>query len=647
MTSNEKIPARPWGQAGRGVMGLIEWAGRHRRLVSSVVYSAVAAGALALAYLARFEFDIEVVLTFGFAQALVVLIVIRLGINYLFQLGISRWRYVGTRDVMRLLAATTVGSLVFLGLTWSVAELHSVPRSVVLLEWVFSGYATGGVWVLYRLTYEAYRVRQGGARVRVLVVGAGEAAQMLVAQMLRSGAGYLPVALVDDDSFKWGTRVHGVEVVGSTSDLATIAKAVSADEIVIGIPSASRDQLRQVIERCEVAGLPVKILPGMDDVLNANADLAQLRDVRVEDLLGRDPVRLELPELKDDLRGCTVLVTGAAGSIGSELARQIAINGPTCLVLYDQAETPLYFLELELQALAPEVHLVPLVSSVTDRDAVSGAMERYSPDRVFHAAAYKHVPMMEHNRRAAVRTNLLGTYLVASCAAEAGVGSFLLVSTDKAVRPSSVMGATKQLAERVVLSLRDNYPETAFGAVRFGNVLGSNGSVIPLFRKQMESGAPLTVTSEEVTRYFMTIPEAVQLILRASLLEAFPGRVAMLDMGEPIKILDLARDLLHLSGKPFRLGENVVITGLRPGEKLHEELADPRETVHPTENDRVFLVETPPGYSDLPRALAPALASADTEQLLQVLISEFPDVAGRRTGPRNPESRVRHAGTHP
>jgi FlaA1/EpsC-like NDP-sugar epimerase len=607
----------------------------------------VAAGALTLAYLARFEFDVGVVLTFGFAQALVLLIVIRLGVNYLSRLGISRWRYVGTRDVVRLLAATTVGSLVFLSLTWSIEELHSVPRSVVLLEWVFSGYATGGVWVLYRLAFEAYRVRQGGVRVRVLVVGAGEAAQMLVGQMLRSGAGYLPVALVDDDSFKWGTRVHGVEVVGPTAELRVISESVAAAEIVVGIPSASRDQLRQVIEHCEAAGLPVKILPGMDEVLDGHAVLSQLREVQVEDLLGRDPVHLELPELEEDLKGRTVLVTGAAGSIGSELARQIAINGPRCLVLYDQAETPLYYLDLELRTLAPDLHVVPLVASVTDEDAISRALERYGPDRVFHAAAYKHVPMMEDNRRSAVLTNVLGTYLVARLSAEAGVASFLLVSTDKAIRPSSVMGATKQLAERVVLHLQEKYPNTSFGAVRFGNVLGSNGSVIPLFHKQMERGEPLTVTSEEVTRYFMTIPEAVQLILQASLLESFPGRVAMLDMGNPIRILDLARDLLRLSGKPFRLGDNVVITGLRPGEKLHEELSDPDETVHPTAKDRVFQLTTPPGYDELSLALVSALADADPVRLLNVLISEFPDVAGRRTGPRSPESGVRHAGTHP
>jgi FlaA1/EpsC-like NDP-sugar epimerase len=647
MTSNKKVPARPEGPAGRWVMGLIEWAGRHRRVVSSLVYSAVAAGALALAYLTRFEFDVRVVLTPGFAQALGLLIVIRLGINHLFQLGISRWRYVGTRDAMRLLGSTTVGSVVFLSVSWSVDGLITIPRSVILLEWVFTAYVTGGVWVMYRLAFESYRVRRGSARVRILMVGAGEAGQMLVAQMLRSGAGYLPVALVDDNAFMWGTRVHGVEVVGSTSDVASVCEAVAVDEIVVGIPSATRDQLRQVIERCERTGLPVKILPGMDDVLNDNADLAQVRDVRMEDLLGRDPVRLELPEITEDLRGCTVMVTGAAGSIGSELARQIALNGPRCLVLYDQAETPLYYLELELQTLAPDVHLATLVASVTDSDALFAAFERYGPDRVFHAAAYKHVPLMEHNRRAAVLTNVLGTYLVAVCAAKASVASFVLVSTDKAVRPSSVMGATKQLAERVVLALQRKYPGTSFGAVRFGNVLGSNGSVVPLFRKQMERGEALTVTSEEVTRYFMTIPEAVQLILRASLLKAFPGHVAMLDMGKPIRILDLARDLLRLSGKPFRLGENVVITGLRPGEKLHEDLSDPDETVNLTENDRVFVVETPPGYDELPRPLATALADADAEQLLHFLVSEFPAVAGRRGGLRNPESQVRHAGTHP
>ncbi len=626
---------------------LIETARRYRRFVASVVYSAIATGALALAYLARFEFDVAVLLDWRFVQVLTLLIAIRLGFNYLFRLGISRWRYVGTRDVVRLLATTTTGSLVFLGLTWSIDALHAVPRSVILLEWVFSGYGTAGVWVLYRLIFEFSRVRHAADRKRVLVVGAGDAGQLLVSQMLRSGVGYAPVGVMDDDPLKWGMLIHGVEVIGSPKDAPAIAAGVRADEIVIGVPSASPDQLRQLIKQCEGADLPLKILPGIDDVLDGSASISHLRSVQVEDLLGRDPVQLELPALAQDLKGQCVMVTGAAGSIGSELARQVAINGPRCLVLYDQAETPLYYLELELNALAPDVHVIPLVASVTDAEAVMGAMERYRPKRVFHAAAYKHVPLMENNRRSAVLTNVLGTYIVGSRAAQAGVGSFLLVSTDKAVRPSNIMGATKQLAERVILSLQQKFPNTEFGAVRFGNVLGSNGSVIPLFRKQIEAGEPLTLTSDKVTRYFMTIPEAVQLILQTSLLKSFPGHVAMLDMGEPIKIIDLARDLLRLSGQPFRLGENVVITGMRAGEKLHEELSDPEEKVHATEVERVFLVETQAGFANLPLDLAAALEAEDGRRLLDFLIAEFPEVTGRRQGPREPGPRARTAGTHP
>lgn len=623
----------------------IEHARRHRRIVASAVYAGISTAALSLAYLARFEFDSRAVLNWDFGQALVLLVVIRLGINYLFRLGVTRWRFAGTRDFVRLLAATTVGSALFLALTWSVGALDSVPRSVVLLEWVFSAYMTGGVWVLYRLAYEFSRVRQAVDRRRVLVVGAGEAAQLLVAQMLRS-AGFLPVGIVDDDTFKWGARIHGVEVVGGTIDVGAIARELKAQEIVIGIPSASADELRQIVEHCESADLPLKILPGMDDVLDGNASLSQLRGLELEDLLGRDPIRLELPELAEDVRGQTVLVTGAAGSIGSELARQIAINGPRCLILYDQAETPLYYLELELRALAPQVQLVPLVASVTDTDAVCGAFERYRPEKVFHAAAYKHVPLMEHNRRSAVVTNVLGTYLVARCAATNDAESFVLVSTDKAVRPSSIMGATKQLAERVVLQMQEEYPRTSFAAVRFGNVLGSSGSVIPLFKKQLENGEPLTLTDEDVTRYFMTIPEAVQLILKASLLDSLPGHVAMLDMGEPVKIVDLARNLLRLSGQPFRLGENVIVTGLRPGEKMHEELSAPEETVHDTEAERVFLVETPADFALLPAELSAALEENDGAKLLNFLVKEFPEVAGRREGPREPGPRARTAGIH-
>ena len=618
----------------RVALSVLGVARRHRRLVASVVFGVVATGSLTLAYLARFEFESAAFVRWSFGQALVLLVSIRLGVNYVFRLGIASWRFAGTHDFVRLLGATTVGSGLFLTLTWWVAWLPSVPRSVILLEWVFSAYATGGVWVMYRLAYEFLVVRQATDRRRVLVIGAGEAGQLLVRQMLRSRMGYVPVAIVDDDPFKWGTLVHGIEVMGAMKDIGVIARACAADEILIGIPSAGAEELRRIVESCESVSLPMKILPGIDEVLGGHASLNQIRAIQVEDLLGRDPVRLELPELAQAMGGTTALVTGAAGSIGSELARHIAVNSPRCLVLYDQAETPLHYLELELRELAPHVDIVPVVASITDADAFERVIDRYQPKMVFHAAAYKHVPMMEHNQRSAVRTNVVGTHIVGRVAAAGGAQTVVLVSTDKSVGPSNIMGATKQLAERVILSLQARYPNTAFGAVRFGNVLGSNGSVIPLFRKQLERGEPLTVTHEEVTRYFMTIPEAAQLILKASLLRSFQGHVAMLDMGEPVRIMDLARDLIRLSGQPFRLGENVIVTGLRPGEKLHEKLSASEETVHETEEGRLYLVETRAGFSDLPYELETALESEDVSGVLDFLIAEFPDVVGSREGQR-------------
>ena len=439
-------------------------------------------------------------------------------------------------------------------MNWSFGVLGSVPVSIVLLEWVFTGYMTGGVWVMYRVLYEVTRVRQGAKQRRVLVLGAGEAAQMLIAQMLRSSAGYLPVGILDDDPAKNGARIHGVKVFGPTRDLDEVCSKLDVEEIIIGIPSATSDELRAIMKYSELVDLPLKILPGIDDVLHGDPSLSQVRGLELEDLLGRDPVQLALPELAESIRDQNVLVTGAAGSIGSELARQIAINSPRTLILYDQAETPLYYLELELLDLAPDLEIVPIVASVTDQNAVTQVFETYRPQKVYHAAAYKHVPLMEQNPRSAALTNILGTYLVGLAAARTGAQAFVLVSTDKAVRPTNVMGATKQAAERAVLHLQEQYPDTSFGAVRFGNVLGSSGSVIPLFERQLERGEPLTLTDENITRYFMTIPEAVQLILKASLLDSFPGHVAMLDMGKPVRILDLARNMLRLSGRPFQTG---------------------------------------------------------------------------------------------
>jgi FlaA1/EpsC-like NDP-sugar epimerase len=609
--------------------GRLGWARRYRTFVASAVYSVIAGLGLAVAYLARFEFDWSSILRAEFVQVLCVLVVVRLGVNYSLRLPIGRWRYVASRDFVRLIVAQSIGSALFFALLVSIPILPAVPRSVIVLEWMMGGYGTMIVWVLYRLAFERSQVRRAGPRKRVLLVGAGEGGEVVVSQMLRSTAGYQPVGLVDDDALKWGTSLHGVKVLGPTSRIGAVASDLEAEEIVIGIPSVDTDALRRIVEACEGTGLPIKILSGIKEVLEGTAvGSSNIRDIKVEDLLGRDPVRLELPALAEQLAGKTVLVTGAAGSIGSGLVRQLALHSPKCLILLDQAETPLFYLELEVLRREPAFRVVSIVGSVTDLDTVNRVVAEFRPDRVFHAAAYKHVPMMEHNREEAVRTNVLGTFQIASAAAAGGAEAFILVSTDKAVRPANVMGATKQMAERVVLNLQGVYPQCSFGAVRFGNVLGSSGSVIPVFRRQLARREPLTVTDRDVTRYFMTIPEAVQLILQASLVPDLRGHVAMLDMGEPVRILDLARDLLRLSGQPFRPGENVVITGLRPGEKLHEELSAPDELVVRTELDRVSIVQMTNDFALLPVDLAQALERGDLDAVADHVLGSLIEPAG-------------------
>ena len=569
---------------------------RHRRLVSFCLYGAVTTVAFALAFFLRFELSWPAQYTGAFLSTLPLLLAIRLALGRALKLATSRWRFVGTQDMVRLLAATTLGSVLFLVLTWGLGIPARVPRSIVALEWVLTTYGIGGMWLGYRVIFQQLRrisYRNGDRDRRVLLVGAGEAAAMLVGEMTRFPVGYTPAGMVDDDPMKWGLLIHGVEVMGSVADLKPIADAAGADELIIAVPSATPGELSRIVERCETTELPFRLLPGIPEVLRGNAHLYQLRPVRIEDLLGRAPVELELPELARAVRGKTVLVTGAAGSIGSELSFQLALHQPERLVLLDQAETPLVELDRDLQERFPDQEFLPVVADITHAPHVESLLEEHRPHRVFHAAAYKHVPMMETNAGEAVRNNVLGTWIVARAAGQAGCGSFVLISSDKAVAPVNVMGATKRLAELVVMEAQEEYPETGYSAVRFGNVLGSSGSVIPLFQRQLEAGKPLTVTHPEITRYFMTIPEAVQLVLQASLLPDMRGQIAMLDMGEPVKIVDLARRILRLSGSPGKVGRDIVFTGLRPGEKLHEELVAPDEKTRATRIPKVQIVLSP------------------------------------------------------
>lgn len=621
---------------------LDRWLGfahRYRRVVASLVYSAVAVVSLAAAFLLRFELEWPVQERLLYLAAVPWMVFLRIVYAQVFRLSHGRWRFVGVSDVGRLTLAVLAGSTTYFLLSWVVPVLPRLPRSVLLIDAVVTEYLTAAVWIGYRIVFERMRRAQfqEGTRRRVIMVGAGDAGQMLVREMQRTPTGMVPVAYVDDDRIKWGTRIHGVKVRGAIEDLPRLVEEMRADEVVIAVPSAQPTQIRRIVELCEQTGRRFSILPGIAEVLMGEAHLSQVREVRVEDLLGRDPVVMELPAVRADVKDRCVLITGAAGSIGSELARQIALHNPGRIVLADQAETPLYYLDLELRGEFPGVDVVPYVVDVAEAYAVERMFAAHKPARVFHAAAYKHVPMMERHPLEAMRNNVIGTWVVADAAGRHGTENFVLVSTDKAVRPANIMGASKRMAELCILEAQRHYAGTRYGAVRFGNVLGSAGSVVPLFRKQLAEGKPLTVTHAEVTRYFMTIPEAVQLILKASLLPELAGHVAMLEMGEPVKILDMARNLLRLVGSPYKPGENVVFTGLRPGEKLAEELVAPEERVLATDVDQVRLIvsDCSPDGTWLSDVELLALKQGNAELLLDSLLDRFPLAAngGRGTEP--------------
>lgn len=616
---------------------VLGFAHANRRRVAALAYAVATTLALAGAFLLRFELSWPADQRALFWNALPWLLLLRTALAYLFRITSGRWRFVGVSDIARLMGAIGAGTALYFLASWAAPLLPRLPRSVLLIETILSLCLIAGLWIAYRLAFERVQHARfaGGKRRRVLMVGAGDGGQMLVREMQRMPTGMIPVGYVDDDRVKWGTRIHGVKVWGKVEDLPALVRERQVDEIVIAVPSADPTQIRRIVELCEEADRPFSILPGIAEVLSGEAHLAQVREVRVDDLLGREPVVMQLPAVRADVQDRTVLITGAAGSIGSELARQLAFHGPGKLILADQAETPLYYLDLELSGEFTSVDVVPVVVDVADARAVQRLFDEHRPQWVFHAAAYKHVPLMERHPLEATKNNVLGTWLTAESAGQSGVERFVLVSTDKAVRPANVMGATKRMAEYAVLQAQLRHPATAYGAVRFGNVLGSNGSVIPLFRRQLEEGRPLTITHQDVTRYFMTIPEAVQLVLKASLLSELKGHVAMLEMGEPVKILDMARNLLRLVGEPYKPGENVVFTGLRPGEKLEEELVAPDERVVETDLEQVRLVvsESIEGSrgSWLTDAETRALTEGDVEGVLRHVYERFPGVAPSAT----------------
>jgi FlaA1/EpsC-like NDP-sugar epimerase len=547
------------------------------------------------AFSLRFDFEVPAAVREVFWATLPFLLAVRLLAFAGFGLYQGWWRHVGMRDLVDLVKAVTLSSALLLAALFLTERLAGFPRSILALDWAVAVLTFGGL----RFTVRAFREdrlapwrRPSGKRT--LIIGAGAAAERLLRQsQCGRDAEICPVGMIDDDPGKQGMRMHGVPVLGTVDDLGELVPRANIELLVIAIPSATREQMRRIVEPCIATGIEFKIVPSLLELLDGHTRVNQLRRVQIEDLLGRDAVELNLEEVEADLEGRVVMVTGGAGSIGSELARQIASLGPSRLIVLDQAESPLYFTNLELVAAHPELDIVPIVADITDQVRMERVFARYRPHYVFHAAAYKHVPLMESNIVEAVRNNVLGTLCVAHAAVQFKARKFVLISTDKAVYPSSVMGATKRIAERIVLGWPTlQASDTDFRAVRFGNVLGSDGSVVPLFRKQLAQGGPLTVTHPDVTRYFMTIPEAVQLVLRAAALPEAAGRISMLDMGEPVRIVELAENLIRLSGlEPYR-DIQIAWTGLRPGEKLHEELMSEREATVPTGVSKIRVVQT-------------------------------------------------------
>jgi FlaA1/EpsC-like NDP-sugar epimerase len=566
---------------------------RHAPWMSLIIHATLIGLAFLTSFALRFDFELTPFRVRQFATTLPLLTAIRLLVFRQFGIFRLNWRHIGLRDLFGLANAATLSSLLFVFALFFLGVLTGMPRSVLIIDWVLTIFFCGGVMYAARYLREVRPRFEPMTGRRTLLIGAGAGAELLLRQVHHDREHDLSiVGIVDDDPSTHEQMMHGVPVLGSTQDMARFVTRYRLELLVITVQHATQEQMRDLVDRCSATGVEYKILPSLTEMLTAPTPGGRLRDVRIEDLLGRKPVSLNLATVAREVTGRSILVTGAAGSIGSELARQLASFRPARLVLFDRAETPLYFVNLEITRAHPEIETVVAMADVTDADRVDRIFAGARPDFVFHAAAYKHVPMLEVNVREALRNNVLGTRRIAATAAKYGVRKVVLISTDKAVNPSSVMGATKRVAERILLASGASHPATEFRIVRFGNVLGSDGSVIPVFQRQLAARQPLTVTHPEVRRYFMTIPEAVQLVLQASLLPEAASRVAMLEMGEPVRILYLAEQMIRLSGLvPYR-DVPIVFTGLRAGEKLDEELTSEVEHTIPTEVEKIRLVET-------------------------------------------------------
>ena len=540
------------------------------------------------------------------------------------------WRFVSISDLLAIVKASLVSTLILVILWFSLLtaepvrvklrELTTISQAIFILDMFATIVLLGGLRMAVRLYHEEFLAEQAGKMKRFLIIGAGNAGEALLRELHRMPVEqYDVIGFIDDDPAKQGVNIHGIPVLGKIDQLSKVCREKNIEEIAIAMPSATAKRLRRVVQICEGAKVRFRTVPSVTDIASGKYKVSQIRDVDINDLLGRETVHLDLDIIEQYLKDKIILVTGAGGSIGSEMCRQVCQFAPKLLLLLEQAENALFFIERELRSGFPNVPMKLLICDITDRKRVEQIFEEFRPQVVIHAAAHKHVPMMEINPGEAIKNNVVGTRMVADAADKYGVGSFVMISTDKAVNPTSIMGSSKRIAEMYIQDLNKT-SGTHFVTVRFGNVLGSNGSVVPVFKNQIAAGGPVTVTHPEMKRYFMTIPEASQLVLQAAAMGK-GGEIFVLDMGEPVKIVDLAKELITLSG--FRPGEDIeiVFTGIRPGEKLFEELSIKGEDMVPTRHAKIGIWENniPLSREQLRQIIDNLIATADTQDYKSIV----------------------------
>lgn len=572
---------------------------KYRRLVIILAHLLLIIISYISAFFLRFEFTLPVKYLPVIIRTLPLLIVIRMSVFYFLGLFHTSWKYMSVDDLWRILKAIFSSTAIFV---LSIFFIHSMfvtstgfPRSIFILDFILCTAFVGGTRFTVRLfkerAFKPIRLR----RKRIIIIGAGEAGILTLRELRSSNRVSVEIAgLVDDDPAKKNQIIHGVKVLGNSRDIPDIVKRHQVEEIIIAIPSAKGEVIRKIVSYCQVPEIKVKIVPGLHKILNGEVEIKP-REVKPEDLLGRETVEIDKEEMAVYLKDKTVLVTGAGGTIGRELCIQIAEFNPSLIIIYDINENDTYFLQLKFKIKYPHIKIKTIIGDIKDISLLKYTFSNYKPQIVFHSAAHKHVPLMEEIPSAAVKNNIIGTRNLIYASHHYNVERFILISTDKAVNPTSVMGATKRIAE-MIMQAKAKLSKTKFMAVRFGNVIGSSGSVVPIFKRQIEEGDPLTVTHPEVRRYFMTASEAISLVLQAAAI-GNGGEIFVLDMGEQIKIVDLAKDLVALSGLELDKDTSIKFIGLRPGEKLYEELLSDPEKDKATKHEKIYI--TSAGAADI------------------------------------------------